>query len=71
MKPMDSALGVIINHIAPAEVATLENAWHMNVGWGISHSDLALEARLDGVSNAGRGRFDGLIEVTPISSLNR
>ncbi|TVY22589.1 hypothetical protein LHYA1_G008766 [Lachnellula hyalina] len=70
MKPMDSALGVIVNHMAPAEVATLENAWHMTVG-GLANSELALEARLDGISNAGRGRFDGLIEVASTSSSNR
>ncbi|TVY39494.1 hypothetical protein LOCC1_G005774 [Lachnellula occidentalis] len=70
MKPMDSALGVIVNHMAPDEVATLENAWHMTVG-GLAHSELALEARLDGISNPGRGRFEGLIEVASTSLSNR
>jgi hypothetical protein len=71
MKPMDSTLGVIINHIAPVEVATLENAWNLDVGWGLSKPELVLEARLDGVSSAGRGRFEGVIQVAPVSSSSR
>lgn len=67
MKPTDSTLGVIINHISPVEVATLENAWNMTIGWGPSNSELALEARLDGVPNAGRGRLNGLIRVTSLT----
>ncbi|TVY54482.1 hypothetical protein LCER1_G002520 [Lachnellula cervina] len=69
MKPLDSALGVIINHMAPAEEATLENAWNLTVG-SFAQSELALEARLDGISNAGRGRFEGLIEVASTPSSN-
>jgi len=71
MKPMDSTLGVIINHIATIEVATLENAWNMDVGWSLSNPELALEARLDGVSNPGRGRFNGVIQIAPAPSTNR
>lgn len=71
MKPMDSTLGVIINYMAPVEVATLENAWNMDVGWGPSNPELALEARLDGVSNPGRGRFGGVIQVAPVPSSSR
>ncbi|KAF4635337.1 hypothetical protein G7Y89_g2764 [Cudoniella acicularis] len=69
MKPIDHALGTIVNHISPVEVSTLENAWHMDVGWGLSRLDLAAESRIDGIMNPGRGRFDGLIEaVQPVSS---
>jgi hypothetical protein len=63
MKPLDPTLGVIVNHIRGVEVATLENAWNMSVGWGIDGRELMLDAQLDGISHPGQGRFDGLIEV--------
>lgn len=65
MKPMDPTLGMIINHMSRTEVATLENAWHMTVGWSDALADLALEARVDGIANAGRGRFTGVIQTWP------
>lgn len=64
MKPLEAfTLGAIINHIDPAEVAALENAWNMSVGWRHSRPELAGDAQADGFVSAGLGRFDGLIEV--------
>ncbi|KAH7360693.1 hypothetical protein BKA65DRAFT_190865 [Rhexocercosporidium sp. MPI-PUGE-AT-0058] len=64
MKPLEAyTMATIINHIDPVEVEALENAWNMTVGWRLSRPDLANDAQLDGFSNAGQGRFDGLIEV--------
>lgn len=63
MKTDDHTLGTVINHISAMETATLQNAWNVNVGWGMSRKQLAHEARCDGLPHAGRGRFDGLIEV--------
>ena len=64
MKPLEAfTLGSIINHIDPVEVAALENAWNMTVGWRQSRPELAGDAQSDGFVSAGLGRFDGLIEV--------
>lgn len=71
MKPLDPTLGVIVNHIRGVEVATLENAWNMSVGWGIDGRELMLDAQLDGISHPGQGRFDGLIEVPRFSRPRR
>ncbi|KAH6681832.1 hypothetical protein B0J14DRAFT_648254 [Halenospora varia] len=62
MKPGDHYVASIVNHISPVETDTLESAWNMIVGWGLSRSELLAEAKLDGISDAGKGRFDGLIE---------
>jgi len=64
MKSHDAHLGVIVNHINAAESATLQNAWNMTTDWGSSRQELQLDSRADGVSNPGRGRISGVIEVT-------
>jgi hypothetical protein len=71
MKSHDSNLGVVVNHISAAESATLQHAWNMVTDWGPSHLELLADSRADGVTNAGRGRLSGLIEVThpPASSI--
>ena len=61
LKPYDCTFGIIVNHISGRETQTLENAWNMTVGWGPSRSALLVESTADGVPNAGRGRFDGVI----------
>jgi hypothetical protein len=63
MKPLDHYLAVISNHIPVVEAATLETAWAFDVGWHTSRPELSADALLDGIHNAGAGRFDGLIEV--------
>ncbi|PQE16061.1 F-box domain-containing protein [Rutstroemia sp. NJR-2017a WRK4] len=63
MKPNDTMLGTVSNHIDDLETSTLENAWGMTVGWGPELAELKQEAQLDGISRAGLGRFDGSIEV--------
>jgi hypothetical protein len=71
MKPLDSTLGTIINHFQNVERSTLENAWNMGFGnWAIYRPDLYSDCLLDGISNPGRGRFDGLIEVVRLTSSN-
>ncbi|KAM3070278.1 hypothetical protein ACMFMG_010114 [Clarireedia jacksonii] len=65
MKPNDTMLGTISNHIDDLETSTLENAWGMTIGWGPERAELKHEAQLDGISRAGLGRFDGSIEVVP------
>jgi hypothetical protein len=65
MKPNDTMLGTISNHIDELESSTLENAWGMTIGWGPERAELKHEAQLDGISRAGLGRFDGSIEVAP------
>ena len=65
MKPHDYFLGVIINHIDAVEEKALENAWNMRIDWRTTRPVLAAEAQADGIMNAGQGRFDGVIEVTP------
>jgi hypothetical protein len=62
MSSDDNSLATIINHISAIEIKTLENAWKMQTSWNISRTDLFLDAKQDGVHNAGRGRFDGVIE---------
>ncbi|TVY85549.1 hypothetical protein LSUE1_G000078 [Lachnellula suecica] len=61
MKPTDSTLAVIVNHMSSVEVATLENAFLLTLGW--PRSPLLQEAQLDGVMKSGRGRFTGIIEA--------
>lgn len=63
MKSDDHTLATVVNHMSAMETATLRNAWDMSVGWDGSRKQLAHEARCDGLMHAGRGRFDGLIEV--------
>ncbi|KAH9222766.1 hypothetical protein DL95DRAFT_285720 [Leptodontidium sp. 2 PMI_412] len=64
MKPLEAyTMATIVNHMDLAEVQTLENAWNMNVGWHHSHLELYNDALFDGLSNAGQGRFNGLIEI--------
>jgi hypothetical protein len=71
MKPLDSTLGTIINHFPVGEKTTLENAWNMSFGnWALYRAELYADCLLDGISNPGRGRFDGLIEVTCLTSSN-
>ena len=65
MKPSDSHLGVIINHIDPAEAKSLENGFLMTVGWDKFDpifAVLASEALIDGIAHPGKGRFGGVIE---------
>lgn len=65
MKPLEGfTMATIINHIDPVEVQALENAWGMTVGWWQVDYELAGDAQVDGILRAGRGRFDGLIEIT-------
>lgn len=77
MKANDHYFGVISNHIPESEVAALENAWGFNVGWRQTRpefaewAELAEDARLDGALNAGKGRFQGVIEVAAGSSMSR
>ncbi|PQE13156.1 f-box domain-containing protein [Rutstroemia sp. NJR-2017a BBW] len=72
MKPNDTMLGTVSNHIDDLETSTLENAWGMTIGWGPELAELKQEAQLDGISRAGLGRFDGSIEVaTPFTDGGR
>jgi hypothetical protein len=71
MKPLDSTLGTIINHFPVGEKTTLENAWNISFGnWALYRPELYADCLLDGISNPGRGRFDGLIEATRLTSSN-
>jgi hypothetical protein len=63
MKHGDSYLASIVNHMAPVEVQALDEAWNMTVGWLVNRPEFAADAALDGVREAGNGRFDGLIEI--------
>ncbi|CAG8980385.1 hypothetical protein HYALB_00003949 [Hymenoscyphus albidus] len=73
MKTDDHTLAIVVNRMSAMESATLRNAWDMTVGWSASRSQLATEARIDGLAHAGRGRFDGLIEVaeSPVDTIPR
>jgi hypothetical protein len=59
----DNSLATIVNHISAMESATLQNIWGMETSWNISRGELVLDAKQDLVLNAGRGRFDGIIEA--------
>jgi hypothetical protein len=61
MKPHDYTLGIIINHISDVEIATLENVYNMDLGWGNDRQVLLLEATADGIAHPGQGRFSGVI----------
>ncbi|KAI9048936.1 hypothetical protein LZ554_006786 [Drepanopeziza brunnea f. sp. 'monogermtubi'] len=67
MKPLEAhTMATIINYVDPVESVVLENAWNMIVGWRTSptsYSEQLVEAMLDGIPNAGDGRFDGCIET--------
>jgi hypothetical protein len=65
MKPHDHMLGLIINHIDPDEVRTLENAFLLTTEWNNTdqaRSTHILDAAVDGIPRAGEGRFQGVIE---------
>jgi hypothetical protein len=68
MKSFDHSLATIINHISAMEAATLGNAWNIETGWTSLQADLVNESKLDGILNPGRGRFDGFIEATNLTS---
>jgi hypothetical protein len=65
MKPNDHMLGIIINHIDAEEVRTLENGFLLTTDWDFTdqaRSMQVLEAAADGITRAGQGRFQGVIE---------
>lgn len=67
----DDALGIIVNHIDKREAETLEEAFHMTLGWDESRSTLLAECRQDGIQHPGNGRFTGIIDGGRSSASNR
>lgn len=65
MKSGDSLLGSIANTISVLEENTLENAWNMTLGWDAFDPQQLLEAKHDGITRAGLGRFNGTIQAAP------
>jgi len=68
VKSEDPTLGIIINHMSDEEERILENAWNMRLGWGMEHTILTLDCCADGVTNAGKGRFSGIINTSSLTS---
>lgn len=65
MHPIDIALGVIVNYIDPNESRTLESGFLLRVGWDDldpSQALLTSDAKVDGITFPGKGRFSGIIE---------
>ncbi|KAJ8065724.1 hypothetical protein OCU04_006394 [Sclerotinia nivalis] len=63
MKSGDSLLGSITNTMSDLEVNTLENAWNMTLGWDAVNPQQLVEAKHDGITRAGFGRFNGTIQA--------
>lgn len=64
VKPSDSLLGIIVNYMRPREVDALQNVFAFTVGWstrGTDRDELIADCEADGFTDAGRGRFDGII----------
>ena len=72
MKPLESTLGEIVNHIQGPEVAFLQNAWNLETSWNQNPATrrLCADARADGAMNPGRGRISGLLAAHPQTSSN-
>ncbi|CAD6456595.1 41a908c4-5a8f-4477-a9a3-338a88304556-CDS [Sclerotinia trifoliorum] len=65
MKSGDSLLGSIANTMSDLEVKTLKYAWDMTLGWDAFNPQQLVEAKHDGITRAGFGRFNGTIQAAP------